>query len=115
MKHLQLFENFNESSRLDQAYGHTFYKAKTDGTLTSGGFVPHPFTKGDGKIDFKEGETLMVYLQRGSMGDLYQLHKVEIEGNTIDYLSGQVSIWDDNLTTKQWFKDSFEEYNPRKK
>ena len=123
MKRIKLFEQFNVNvneawSLSRDAQYNTFLIAKKEGSIsTSGSF--QPLVRPDQEpINFVPGDILMVVRQSGSVGTLYQFHKVEITGDKIEFLSDQVSVMKleyGSLFDEPYYKRHFDRYNPNKK
>jgi hypothetical protein len=115
MKHLLLFESW---SLKNNSYGKSFYKAKNEGAFGSKGAAPHPFVNQnrDNVIEYKPGDIIMVGSQSGSLGLCSDFHKVEINGDDINFLGKEVTMWTGYKypTNEEWFKKDFEEINPHK-
>jgi len=105
MKHIKLFESWSLKDKQQNLY----VVKNGEHTLRSEGGMTSNRSENNNVLEFSTGDILYVDITSGSLGDRYEIQKVEVKGDEINFLGDKVTIWRMEYSRPDWFK-SLERY-----
>lgn len=104
MKRIKQFDTFvNEDWKLSFVKGE-LYTVKSPFSLRSQG-ASAPFASNNNQVEFEAGDTAMVGVQRGSLGDCYSVQKVNVNGDNVSSASKTVTVWRMEYTRPDFYRN----------